>query len=203
MDYRLSRFLSYILHPLLIPALVLSALLLQPDRYAIGLPNIIKFWFIAIIFVFTVIIPAGSVLLLLKFKVIHSPELNQRNERTIPLLIAGISYMGLLYFLRPTIIPPVFLYILYSAAFALLMGMVINLFYKISLHALGWGALTATLTAISIRLGTPMLPFILISTLLSGLAGSARLMENAHNQAQVYSGYIAGVFVVVLITFFS
>jgi hypothetical protein len=48
-----------------------------------------------------------------------------------------------------------------------------------------------------------MLPFILISTLLSGLAGSARLMENAHNQAQVYSGYIAGVFVVVLITFFS
>ena len=202
-DYTLSRILSFILHPLLIPTFAIAALMLQPDIYPIVLPNSIKFWFISVIFIFTLVIPASSVFILLKFNAINSIELKQRNERTIPLLIASTSYMGLVYFMKPTIIPPVFLYVLYSATFALLTGLFINLVYKISLHTLGWGAITATLTGISIRLGTPMLPFILISILLSGVTGYARLKENAHNQAQVYLGYIAGVCVVIFITFLS
>jgi membrane-associated phospholipid phosphatase len=202
-DYTLSRILSYILHPLLIPTLAISALMLQPDIHTIILPDKIKLWFISVIFLFTMVIPASSVFILLKFNAISSIELKQRNERTIPLLIASTSYMGLLYFMKPAIIPPVFLYVLYSATFALLAGLFINLVYKISLHTLGWGALAATLTVISIRSGTQMLPFVLISILLSGLIGYARLKENAHNQAQVYLGYIAGVCVVILINFLS
>jgi hypothetical protein len=75
--------------------------------------------------------------------------------------------------------------------------------FKISLHTLGWGALTATLVSISMGIGTPLLPFIFVSILLSGIAGYARLMQNAHNQAQVYWGYVAGVSVVLLITVLS
>jgi hypothetical protein len=202
-DYTLSRILSFILHPLLIPTFAISALLLQPDLYAVVLPGTLKLWFIAVIFIFTLLLPATSVLILLKLNAIYSIELNRRSERTIPLLIASTSYLGLLYFIKPTLIPPVLLYVLYSAAFALLAGLFINLVYKISLHTLGWGALAATLTAISIRLGTPLLPYILISIILSGIAGYARLKQNAHNQAQVYLGYVAGVCVVILITFLT
>ena len=202
-EYTLSRILSLILHPLIIPTLAISALTLQPDIYTIVLPDTLKLWFISLIFLFTLLIPASSVLILLRFNAIYSIELKQRSERTIPLLIASTSYMGLLYFMKTTSIPPVFLYVLYSATFALLAGLLINLVYKISLHTLGWGAFTATLTAISVRLGIPMLPIVLISIILSGFAGYARLKENAHNQAQVYLGYIAGVCVVILITLFS
>lgn len=200
-NYSLSRILSFVLHPLLIPTLAISALLLLPDLYTIVLPNALKIWFISIIFVFTLLIPASSVFILFKFKVINSIELNHRSERTIPLLIAGTSYLGLLYFLRSIFIPPVFLYVLYSATAALLTGLLINLLYKISLHTLGWGAFTATAISLSIRFGTPLLPFILISVILSGIAASARLMQNAHNQAQVYLGFVAGVCIVILITF--
>jgi hypothetical protein len=155
------------------------------------------------IFVFTLAIPAGSVLLLFRFNMINSIELSHRNERSIPLIIAASSYMALLYLIRPTNIPPVFLYVLYSATFALLAGLLINTVYKISLHTLGWGALTTALTGISIHLGVSLLPYIAVSVLLSGLAGYARLKENAHNQAQVYWGYAAGVFVIILITFLA
>ncbi len=202
-DYSFSRILSYILHPLLIPTLATSALMLKPDLFPIILPAALKLWFVSVIFVFTLIIPAISVLILLKFKAIYSVELKRRTERTVPLLIASISYLGLLFFIKPTIIPPVFLYILYSAALALLSGLVLNMVFKISLHTLGWGALTATLVSISMGIGTPLLPFIFVSILLSGIAGYARLMQNAHNQAQVYWGYVAGVSVVLLITVLS
>ena len=111
--------------------------------------------------------------------------------------------MGLLYFIKPTVIPPILLYVLYSAIFALMAGLLINLVYKISLHTLGWGALVTTIVIISIRLGIPLLPFILITILLSGIAGYARLKQNAHNAAQVYLGYIAGVCVVILISFLT
>lgn len=200
-DHTLSQILSYTLHPLLIPTLTTTVLMLQADLYPIVLPIALKLWFISIIFVFTVLIPASVVLILLKFNAINSVEQKTRTERTIPLLIAGISYMVLLFIIKPTNIPPVFMYLLYSATFALLTGLVINLAYKISLHTLGWGALAATLISISNHLGMALLPIILTSILLAGMVGYARLKQNAHNQAQVYWGYVAGVCVVILISF--
>ncbi len=202
-EYSISRILSYLLHPLLIPTFATSSLMLQPDLYPLVIPIALKLWFLSLIFVFTVAIPAGSVFILVKFKAINSIEQKTRTERTVPLLIAGISYMTLLFVIKPTNIPPVFMYLLYSATFALLTGLVINLVYKISLHTLGWGAFTATITIISIHLGMSLMPFILISILLSGIAGYARLKRNAHNQAQVYLGYVAGVCVVILISFLT
>jgi hypothetical protein len=200
-DYTLSRILSYILHPVLIPTFATSALMLVPDLYPIVLPVVLKLWFVSIIVVFTVVIPASSVFILLKFNAINTIEQKNRSERTIPLLISGTSYIGLLIFIKPANIPPVFIYLMYSATFALLTGLLINLVYKISLHTLGWGSLVATLISISIHLRMPLLPLILISVLLSGIAGYARLKQNAHNQTQVYLGYVAGVCVVILISF--
>ncbi len=199
-DFHISRILSYALHPLLIPTLATSALMLRPDLYSIVLPDTLRIWFLSLVFVFTLVIPVTGVLILLKFNAINSMEMNQRNERTIPLIIAGTSFMVLLYSLKSTGIPPIFLYVIYSATFALLAGLIINLVYKISLHTLGWGAMAATLTAMSIKMGIPLMIFIILSIIISGLAGYARLKQNAHNQAQVYLGYVAGVLVIVLIS---
>ena len=202
-DYTVSRILSYILHPLLIPTLAISALMLKPGLFPGIFPTILKFWFLAVVFAFTLVIPAISVFILLKFNAIYSIELKDRTERTIPLFITSGSYMALLLFLKATIMPPIFLYILYSATLALLVGLLLNLAFKISLHTLGWGALAATLISISIKTGIPLFPYILISILLSGVVGYARLKQNAHNQAQVYWGYIAGVSVILFISILS
>jgi len=199
--FQLSQFLSIILHPLMIPAIATIALMLRPDLYSIVLPNNMKFWFISVVIVFTLLIPLAGVLILLKFNAVNSLEMSARNERTLPLIISSTSFMVLLFSLKSTGIPPVFLYILYSATFALLAGLLINLFYKISLHTLGWGAIAAALTGVSFKLGVPLLFYIVIAVLLSGLAGYARLKQNAHNPAQVYLGYVAGISVIILISF--
>jgi hypothetical protein len=199
--FQISHFLSIILHPLMIPAIATMALMLRPDLYSIVLPNNMKFWFISVVIVFTLLIPLAGVLILLKFNAVNSIEMSGRHERTLPLIISSTSFMVLLFSLKSTGIPPVFLYILYSATFALLAGLLINLFYKISLHTLGWGAIAAALTGVSFKLGVPLLAFIVVAVLLSGLAGYARLKQNAHNPAQVYLGYVAGISVIILISF--
>jgi hypothetical protein len=185
----------------MIPAIATMALMLRPDLYSIVLPNNMKFWFISVVIVFTLLIPLAGVLILLKFNAVNSIEMSGRHERTLPLIISSTSFMVLLFSLKSTGIPPVFLYILYSATFALLAGLLINLFYKISLHTLGWGAIAAAFTGVSFKLGVPLLAFIVVAVLLSGLAGYARLKQNAHNPAQVYLGYVAGISVIILISF--
>ena len=156
-NIQLSRLLSYLLHPLIIPTLAIATLMLRPDLYSIVLPVWLKLWFISIVFVFTLLIPSAGVLILLKLNKIYSIELNQRTERTIPLLIASASYMALLFFMKQPNIPPVFLYVVYTATFALLAGLLINMVYKISLHTLGWSALATTLIIISLRMGVSLL----------------------------------------------
>jgi len=195
-----SRLLSYILHPLLIPTIASFAMMFRPDLYSIVMPGAMKIWFLSIVFVFTFAVPVTGMLILLKFNIITTLEQGHRSERTIPLLIATTSYMALLFTVKSAGIPPVFLYILYSASFALLAGLMINMVYKISLHTLGWSAMAATLTSISLRMGTALLALIIISVLIAGLAGYARLKQNAHNQSQIYLGYVAGVFVILAIS---
>jgi hypothetical protein len=198
--YSFSRILSYMLHPLVIPTLATFAIMMRPDVYSIVLPDTYKIWFISIVFIFTFVLPISSIWLLLKVNAIYSVDMNNRSERTIPLLIACASYIALLFFIKPTGLPTIFLFVLYSAAVALLAGLLINFVYKISLHTLGWSALAATLTSISLRFGTPLLLLISISVMLAGFAGYARLKQNAHNQAQVYLGFVAGISVIILIS---
>jgi hypothetical protein len=200
-DLQFSRFLTYLLHPLIIPALTVSALLMRPDLYPVVLPAPLKIWFVFVVFVFTLLIPSASVFVLQKLNAVNSIELTQRSERTIPLVIACTSYLAFFFFIKSPNIPPVLLYVLYTATFALIAGLIINMVYKVSLHTLGWGALTATLVSISLRMGIQLLAFISVAILLAGLVGYARLKENAHNQTQVYLGYIAGAGSVILVMF--
>ena len=198
-NLQFSKLLSYILHPLLIPTLAILALMLRTDLYSIVMPLHLKLWLLSLVIAFTLLIPSASVVILLKLNAVYSVELTHRSERTIPLLVTSASYMALTFFMKPLNIPPVFLYVIYSATVALLTGLLINMAIKISLHTLGWGAMATTLVSISLHLGIPLPGLISVTVILAGLAGYARLKENAHNQTQVYLGYIAGVSIITVI----
>jgi len=87
-------------------------------------------------------------------------------------------------------------------AILVLLAMVINLFWKISIHTLGIGSVSGTFFGISILLQTNLFPLIAALILLSGVVGWARLRLNAHNEAQVYTGFAVGFFVMVVLFVF-
>lgn len=200
MEERFARLLSYILHPLLLPTLSIPVILHLPTVLTASLPSKALIWLLITVFLFTCIIPAAATLVLFYKKKIESPELRESGERTLPLMISGISYMTLYYLTRNTSIPAIYLYAIYGSIMVLVAGMIISIFWKISLHMLGWGAATGALIAISIRLmiGIPLT--IACVMVLSGLAGFARLKLNAHSEAQVYAGYATGVGIMLAMT---
>lgn len=71
---------------------------------------------------------------------------------------------------------------------------VINLWWKISLHSVGAGALIGIVLMLSLKMLTP-LDWYLISTIIAGgLILSSRLKLNLHNPQQVWVGLFAGFF---------
>lgn len=131
---------------------------------------------------------------------IDSLTMSKREHRNIPLLIVSSSYLAMLYFMKLLGTPPAVLYILYTALFALLIGLLVNLFYKISLHTLGWGAMASSFAGLMTETGFNMIIIIIGVIAIAGVVGYARLKEKAHSAVQVYSGFLLGFLSILLLT---
>jgi len=198
MEDRIAQAISYLLHPLLIPTYFMFLLLQLPLFQSQSFSMNATIWLLSMVFVFTFLLPVVMILTMYYFRLIDSIELKERSQRTLPLLFTAVSGYGLIYIMRQSGLPGYFQYVLYCMLVALVTGLLVNLFYKISLHTLSWGAATAALTGLSLNLGLVMPATIAGAMMLSGLVGFARLKLNAHNSAQVYLGFAAGVAVVTI-----
>jgi len=202
METRLAKIFSYLLHPLLLPTYAIVLLLNLPLFLTYTLSLEAKMWLILLVFGFTFFIPVAAMLSMYYFRAISSLELEQSSQRTLPLLFTAASYYALLYLLRKSGLPDYFLYFIYGALFTLLAGLMINLAYKISLHSLAWGAAVASFIGISLKLGVDIPVIIIVSILIAGIAGYARLQLRAHNSTQVYMGFATGAGIILVLTFF-
>ena len=76
----------------------------------------------------------------------------------------------------------------------------ISYFWKISAHLVGWGGLVGLILILSLRFNTDLMLFLILAILSSGFIGFARLKLEAHNPLQVYSGFLLG-FVIMIVVF--
>jgi hypothetical protein len=88
-------------------------------------------------------------------------------------------------------------YIFATAVLSIIVS-VINFWWKISIHAVGAGALTATVSSLWIKMYTPLPLHLIAVILLSGIILSARLRLNSHDPLQVWVGYLTGFMILVL-----
>jgi hypothetical protein len=201
MENRLAKIVSIVLHPLLIPTYALISLFGINLLFVLQLNMVVRLYLLVIVFFFTFLLPVSSVLILKKLKFANSILLESRRERTFPLVLTIFSYLALFYLLSELHVANIFLYLIYGAIVALIAGLIINLFWKISLHMLGWGAFTASFTGISIKMIVDLHWYIAAIILLSGLVGYARLKSGSHAPSQVYTGYLLGFVLITIMTF--
>ena len=64
---------------------------------------------------------------------------------------------------------------------------------------IGIGGMTGALIGISLSLHVDLQALILLFVFLSGLAGYARLKLKAHTQTQIYSGFVCGLLVMLIL----
>ena len=189
-----AKIVSYIFHPLFIPTYIFLWL---TQRFPIHFDDIsaagLTFKTISV-FLNASFFPAFAVFLLWRLKFIESIFLRTEKDRIIPYIITMIFYWWLWYLSRSFTDQPDVLKFFYFGIFLnTVFGLIINNFFKISMHAMGAGASFAfviiTCAHYHIFLGSD----ILIVTFLTGLICTARLLLNHHSPAEIYTGLFVGI----------
>lgn len=206
----LAWVVSVIFHPLLIPTYML-VLLLMLNPYLFGVsslsdPN--SRLLLLLVFLYTFFIPSISVGVMYMLGMVGSVSMPDRQDRIGPYLITGMLYLWVYYnFSQNGTLPPAYTSFMLGSVIALFVAFFINIFSKISAHAVGMGGLLAMVVismwlysygffAVEIRhLGMvefSTLGLLLVVILASGLVGTARLFLKAHQPVDVYGGYLVG-----------
>ncbi len=193
-----AKIISIIGHPIFHPTWMMILLLLSGiTRFTPG-----NDWtFLTITFSLTCLLPALVIVMLKKWHFIESYEMDERDDRLGPLFIMVLFLFVTLRFFNKMPLFSIYNFYLTTVIVTTILAFIITFFWKISLHALGWGCLTACLflmTTISIRL---YLLYFIGSIVISGIVAAARLKLKSHSNAQIYSGFAMG-FATVIIVFF-
>lgn len=195
MEIRIAKLISYVLHPLLMPTYGFLLLFFSNNYISTFTAPEVKLIVLGITFVFTFLLPAFNVLILLKTGRIKSLEMETNNERFLPYISTTLYYFALFYLFYNAGFPNVFKIVVLGASICLLLTLLINLKWKISAHTIGIGGTAGVVLGVMYRLKLDMEMVFMITLFLAGIIGFARLKLNAHSPAQVYTGFLLGFIV--------
>lgn len=192
METKIAKILSLVFFPLLIPTYTLLIIFNINVYFSMIIPQLAKLQILGMVFLITFIFPLFMMILFQRIGIIKSLYMKTKEERTLPYLMTIIFYYLASYLLKQLQISPIFYYFILGATFLIIITLIINFFWKISIHMIGIGGMLGTLMGLSF-LWMIDIPFLIILLVLcSGITGFARLKLNAHNPAQVYSGFLLG-----------
>ncbi len=186
---------SYVFHPLFIPLYVTYYLAFIDIGYFNGITNTEKIWVLLRVAINMVFFPAVSVLLLKGVGFIDSIFLKTQKERIIPYIISNIFFFWMFLVFRnqpeiPSILTAFVLGVFLSSSLAISA----NIYFKISMHAIGAGGLIGLMLVIlfTSKYYSLTLPFA-IALFISGIVCTSRMMVSNHTQKDIYSGLFLGI----------
>lgn len=194
---RLSRALSWLLHPFVVPLYVLGFMLLT-DGFLSRLPASIKSYLAWIVVLYAAIVPMLSIAFMRGLGLLKNFGLHSQRSRLLPLLVGAISYVLCAITLSDVAVATIIRKFVLAAACCEVLALIVTPFWKISLHLICMGGVTAVFILLSVA-GAGQHFWALVATiLLSGALASARLHLGAHNPSQIAVGYFGGLVVAML-----
>ncbi|MCO5286783.1 MAG: hypothetical protein M9898_10260 [Chitinophagaceae bacterium] len=187
--------ISIVFHPLFIPVIAITYLAYIQQGVFTGIPDRDKDLIIARVAVNTVFFPLVTVLLLKGVGFIKSVFLRTRRERIIPYVATNIFYFWIfMVFKNQPYIPAHATSFILGVFLASSAGLVLNSFFKISMHTLGMGTLTGFLLLFILTgfPGSTFMPFMVL-ILVSGLVGTSRMILSDHTLFDLGSGFLVGI----------
>lgn len=202
MSTKVAKLISILFHPLLIPTYAILILFNINSHYMHVMPFNYKLILLGFVFLFTFFLPVVSMYFLVKLKMVDNFEMNSSKERPIPLVIVALFFYGTYHLFRQLPINTIFTLFILGATVLVLLSLLINYFYKISLHMMALGGLLGTLIGFSFLIHQDISIYIYLIILISGLTGTARLKLEAHTPSQIYSGFLLGVITILGMFYF-
>lgn len=167
----------------------------------------IRLSLLVLIFVGTFGVPALLIYYLYRSGLVQTLQLTTLADRRLPFFLTALIYIVLTYLfsfkmdLISTIAPEIGI-LLGSIAISILLVGIISLYWQISAHSVGISGVVGILAGVMIKFSlTELFVPLLLSVLLTGLIGSARLRLNAHTPAQIGAGVVLGLIVSLVAVF--
>lgn len=162
---------------------------------------------LVLIFVGTFGVPALLIYYLYRSGYVRTLHLTTLADRRLPFFLTALIYTFLTYLFAfrmqfiSTAAPEIAV-LLGSITLSILLVGLISLYWQISAHSVGLSGVVGIMAGIMLKLGqTDLFVPLLLSVLLTGLVGSARLKLNAHTPIQVGAGVVLGVSISLVAVF--
>lgn len=152
----------------------------------------LPFYILGLVVTGTFLLPIIFSLITMRIGKIKSLEMETQGERNWPLLQTSVIYFVILYFVHRAGIPPFIQVFMLGATACIILALIINLKWKISLHMIGIGGLVGGLAGDIIREETPAIKFVAALCVLAGIIASARHYLGTHSLLQLLAGFITG-----------
>jgi hypothetical protein len=190
----LAHFVSYIFHPLFIPAYVMAFLLYVHPYAFIGFDDRMKLLRLLSVIVSTLLLPAFSVFLLWRLQFTRTIYLRTQKERIIPYAITMVFYFWVWYVFNNLSDSPL-------AAKQFLLGVFLsvcleymaNIWFKISMHGTAMGGMLAFFIVQAFASPSIGAVYLSIALFITGLVCTARLIVGGHTRFEVYSAVFFGI----------
>ena len=194
---KLSEFLSFAGHPLLMTSVIMAVILYFSPELIGSVSIESRYQIIGLFFILTFIMPVLNITILRFSSNISSFTLEDRKERFLPYLFTAIFYGTTAWFILFHFEMGLYITVIFLSVFAvLLLSMIINFFWKISVHGAGvWGAVGIFLALNMKSPDNALFWPLFIIILLAGAVSSSRLYLGAHTPLQVYMGGLLGFIV--------
>jgi membrane-associated phospholipid phosphatase len=187
---KISKIITYIFNPLIMPTIGML-MIFSSGTYLSYIPIEGKKLILTVVFAGTFLLPLSLLPVFFYLRVIKNIEMNENSRRSIPLLTTSIFYFFTFWIIKRFPVPFINVFI-FATALCVVLNLLINLKWKISSHLIGSGGLTGLSTALFLRLNADIVNMLIITLLITGITGFARLKLNAHTPSQVYSGFLLG-----------
>jgi hypothetical protein len=191
----IAHLLSYVFHPLFIPTYFFLYLMQVLPFEFVGITDWqLKMRLFSVAWL-TAFFPAFAVFLLWRLKLSDSIFLRTQKERIIPYVITMFFYWWMYYLSRNFTDQPIALKFFYLGIFvASAIGMTVNNFMKVSLHAMGIAGITTSIVLVSVFYPVTNALWVPLAIVLTALVISARLVVSDHSKKELIVGLFIGVF---------
>lgn len=195
-----AKIISYIFHPVFLPVYIIWFLLyFHPYLFAgYSLKN--KILVLIQSFMMLTFFPLITVLLLKALNFINSIYLQTQKDRIIPFIACMTWYFWLWYVWKnmgksndAADMPVETVKLALAMFITTIIGLMLNIKMKVSLHAIAAGVLSSFLILLALSGSVSSGIYISIGLFITGLICTSRFIVSDHTSAEVYTGLLVGI----------
>ncbi|MBK5270495.1 MAG: hypothetical protein JJE22_05710 [Bacteroidia bacterium] len=200
----LAKIISYIFHPVFVPVYVAWFIInIQPYLFA-GFGEWKKTTTMIQFLVMYAFFPLVTTFLLKRLDFISSVYLKTQKDRIIPYIICMVYYFWVWYVLyRQPDYPSAIVQFSLAIFIASILGLMANIYMKISMHAIAVGVMLAFIILQALAGNDGFGVYIAVALLITGLVCTSRFIVSDHTQTEIYGGLFVGIISQLLANWFG